>query len=282
MRDRIGAERGWPPMRRAEFDQEADRGSLYVGSPETVARKIAATARTLGLSRFDLKYSAGPLSHETPVALHRAVWPGGDPDGPGHARLTAATVYLAGPMVFEPDPAAIFAAMKRVCERHGLTGVSPLDNQIGLQADAPGKALAARIVAADIALMHRCDAGLVCLDGFRRGPEMDPGTAFEIGYMHALGKPLAGWTRDPRDYPERVRDFFATVFGLGLASAPGGGQSGALRDPDGILVHSEGLLQNAMTQIGIERSGGAVHAHPDWLVAFEHGVADLRSRLPDI
>ncbi len=64
MRDRIGAERGWGPMGRAEFDQEASAGSLYVGSPETVARKIAATARALGISRFDLKYSAGPLSHE--------------------------------------------------------------------------------------------------------------------------------------------------------------------------------------------------------------------------
>jgi probable LLM family oxidoreductase len=64
MRDRIGAERGWPPMGRAEFEQEADQGSLYVGSPETVARKIAATAEALGLSRFDMKYSAGSLSHE--------------------------------------------------------------------------------------------------------------------------------------------------------------------------------------------------------------------------
>jgi probable LLM family oxidoreductase len=64
MRDRIGAERGWPPMAQGEFDQEADAGSLYVGSPETVARKIAATAKTLGLARFDLKYSAGPLAHE--------------------------------------------------------------------------------------------------------------------------------------------------------------------------------------------------------------------------
>lgn len=65
MRDRIGAERGWPPMGRAEFEQEVDHGSLYVGSPETVARKIAATVRTLGLSRFQMKYSAGPLPHET-------------------------------------------------------------------------------------------------------------------------------------------------------------------------------------------------------------------------
>ena len=64
MRDQIGAERGWPPMRRAEFDHEAEHGSLYVGAPETVARRIAATAKTLGASRFDLKYSAGMLSHE--------------------------------------------------------------------------------------------------------------------------------------------------------------------------------------------------------------------------
>jgi probable LLM family oxidoreductase len=64
MRDRIGAERGWPPMGRQEFDREADSGALFVGAPETVARKIAATAKALGISRFDLKYSAGHLSHE--------------------------------------------------------------------------------------------------------------------------------------------------------------------------------------------------------------------------
>lgn len=64
MRDRIGAERGWPPSSRAEFDQEAERGSLYVGSPETVARKIAATVKLLGATRFDLKYTSGALPHE--------------------------------------------------------------------------------------------------------------------------------------------------------------------------------------------------------------------------
>ena len=64
MRNRIGAERGWAPTSRAEFEREAAAGSLYVGSPETVARKIAATVRGLGASRFDLKYSAGTLRHE--------------------------------------------------------------------------------------------------------------------------------------------------------------------------------------------------------------------------
>jgi probable LLM family oxidoreductase len=64
MRNRIGAERGWGPTSRAEFDHEVAAGSLYVGSPETVAQKIAATVRALGASRFDLKYSAGTLGHD--------------------------------------------------------------------------------------------------------------------------------------------------------------------------------------------------------------------------
>jgi probable LLM family oxidoreductase len=64
MRDKIGGERGWSPMSRADFEREIETGSLYVGSPETVARKIAATVTALGASRFQMKYSAGPLSHE--------------------------------------------------------------------------------------------------------------------------------------------------------------------------------------------------------------------------
>ena len=64
MRDRIGKERGWPPMGRDEFVREADHGSLYVGSAETVARKIASTVKALGIARFQLKYSAGPLPHD--------------------------------------------------------------------------------------------------------------------------------------------------------------------------------------------------------------------------
>jgi probable LLM family oxidoreductase len=64
MRDRIGTERGWPPVTRASFDQEADHGSLYVGAPETMARRIAATAKALGVARFDMKYSSGTLPHD--------------------------------------------------------------------------------------------------------------------------------------------------------------------------------------------------------------------------
>lgn len=65
-RTKIGAERGWPPPSRAQFEREAGpSGALFVGAPETVAQKIAATARVLSLSRFDLKYSSGTMPHET-------------------------------------------------------------------------------------------------------------------------------------------------------------------------------------------------------------------------
>lgn len=64
MRNRIGAERGWPPTTQREFENEIAAGSLYVGAPDTVARKIASTVRALGLARFTIKYSAGTLSHE--------------------------------------------------------------------------------------------------------------------------------------------------------------------------------------------------------------------------
>jgi probable LLM family oxidoreductase len=66
MHNRIGRDRGWPPMTRGQFNATAGPdGALVVGSPETVAKKITKVATALGLSRFDLKYSHGTLPHET-------------------------------------------------------------------------------------------------------------------------------------------------------------------------------------------------------------------------
>ncbi|GAA5098379.1 LLM class flavin-dependent oxidoreductase [Microbacterium yannicii] len=65
MNNSIGRERGWPTYNRLRFQHDVGpEGALYVGSPETVARKIADTIRTLGASRFDMKFSTGTLSHE--------------------------------------------------------------------------------------------------------------------------------------------------------------------------------------------------------------------------
>jgi probable LLM family oxidoreductase len=61
-------ERGWRPPTYEQFLAEVDHGSMYVGSPETVANRIADAVRTLGLSRFDLAYAVGRVPHEQRMA----------------------------------------------------------------------------------------------------------------------------------------------------------------------------------------------------------------------
>jgi len=61
-------ERGWARPTMDKFRAEITDGSLYVGSPETVATKLAAAIRLLGLSRFDLAYALGRVPHEQRMA----------------------------------------------------------------------------------------------------------------------------------------------------------------------------------------------------------------------
>lgn len=58
IRDRIGALRGWPPLQPGDFVSDVERGSLYVGSVDTVAGRIADAIRALDVGRFDMIYSA--------------------------------------------------------------------------------------------------------------------------------------------------------------------------------------------------------------------------------
>jgi alkanesulfonate monooxygenase SsuD/methylene tetrahydromethanopterin reductase-like flavin-dependent oxidoreductase (luciferase family) len=61
-------ERGWREPTYEQFLAEVDHGSMYVGSPETVARRIADAMRVLGVSRFDLHYAIGPVPFEQRLA----------------------------------------------------------------------------------------------------------------------------------------------------------------------------------------------------------------------
>ena len=61
----VAAERGFAIPTQESFDRETGpHGALYVGAPETVARKIASTLRTLDATRFDLKYGLPGLTHD--------------------------------------------------------------------------------------------------------------------------------------------------------------------------------------------------------------------------
>jgi nucleoside 2-deoxyribosyltransferase len=187
-------------------------------------------------------------------------------------------------MVFYPNSVEVFARMKEILSEFDLDGVAPLDNQLDLEGIPPGEPLMEKIYMADESLLRSVDGATFCLDPFRRGTEMDPGTAFEIGFMNARmlycaeTLPMCGWTTQPASYPEKVRTYSKTVFGEDLAEGhpnAAGASSGSLRDPDGMMVHSTGLVQNAMVVMGIKKRGGIVAADPDWQIAFRLAAEHL-------
>ena len=59
--DKVGKTRGWQPMSREHFMNEVKNGSMYVGSPETVAKKIANAMKAVDAKRFDMVYGFGPM-----------------------------------------------------------------------------------------------------------------------------------------------------------------------------------------------------------------------------
>jgi nucleoside 2-deoxyribosyltransferase len=172
-------------------------------------------------------------------------------------------IYLAGPDVFLPDPHVRAIALKAVCERHGLTGVSPLD-PIGAEPDAwRHLSEALRIAARNEAHMRSCDILVANLTPFR-GPSADVGTIFELGFMRALGRPVFGWSNAARTLTERTLD---VQRGQAWRDA-----SGAWRDGEGLLIESFGLVDNLMIDGGIAASGGRLITQP---VAAEHRWSDL-------
>ncbi|MGC2854713.1 nucleoside 2-deoxyribosyltransferase [Novispirillum sp. DQ9] len=175
--------------------------------------------------------------------------------------MTVRVVYLAGPEVFLPDAVAIGAAKKAICARHGLEGLFPLDNALDLAGRAPPEAGRA-IFRANVALMRRADAVIANLTPFR-GPGCDPGTAFEVGFLHALGKPVFAYANTAQGHAARVVDFFG--------GAVERRADGRLVDPEGLEVEDFGLVDNLMLD------GAALEAG-----CFLSGPVPWRDRISDL
>lgn len=120
-------------------------------------------------------------------------------------------IYLAGFDVFRPDAIAQGERLKALCAGLGHHGLYPLDSQLphGLQ----GAAAARWIFDANIALIRQADVVLANLNNFR-GQEPDSGTAFEVGFAVALGKPVWAYLDDDRPLIDQLG---APVGAQGLA-----------------------------------------------------------------
>lgn len=101
------------------------------------------------------------------------------------------TIYLAGFDVFRADSIDYGNQLKALCRRYGFEGLYPLDNTA--PPELQGAALATWIYRANVALIQRADAVMANVNPFR-GAEPDSGTAFEMGYAVALGKPVWAYT----------------------------------------------------------------------------------------
>ena len=143
----------------------------------------------------------------------------------------AMKVYLAGPDVFLPDAVDIGQRKHEICQRHGVSGLYPLDNTVDL---AAGDA-SLRIFKGNEAMMDTADAIIANLTPFR-GPGADPGTVYELGYMAGRGKLCLAYCNDPVPYAERV----ARLTKVTRTS------DNRLIDRDGLAVEDFGLPDNLM------------------------------------
>lgn len=146
------------------------------------------------------------------------------------------SLYLAGPELWFPQAASHREAQRLIVEAAGYSMLAP---------DAPPtnadpSELTARVLYADrLTRLRTADAGIVNLTPWR-GPSCDAATAFEAGFMAALGKPVFAFLNvggeHEAEYGARVEDQ------IGLA-ADG---DGLLRDLDGCLVEDFGLPETFM------------------------------------
>ncbi|MFZ2158635.1 MAG: nucleoside 2-deoxyribosyltransferase [Bradyrhizobium sp.] len=161
-------------------------------------------------------------------------------------------IYLAGPDVFLPDALDIGRRKAKVCARHGLTGLYPLDNAVDVTA---GDA-SLNIFKGNEAMMIEADAVIANLTPFR-GPGADAGTVYELGYMAGRGKLCLGYSNHPSSYADRVREL------TGVNS-----RDGRLIDRHGLTVEDFGLTDNLMMIHALDLYGCA-------LVTPQQAPADL-------
>jgi nucleoside 2-deoxyribosyltransferase len=153
-------------------------------------------------------------------------------------------IYLAGPEVFLPDAAQIGARKKILCEEFGFVGLYPLDHDL---AAAPGETLDEKIFAANVAFLREADAAIFNLSPFR-GVNADPGTAFELGFFAALGKPAFAYTNEASPLFDRVAAEF------GVHATP----EGAHCDARAMLIENFGNADNLMLDCALKGQGREV------------------------
>lgn len=165
-------------------------------------------------------------------------------------------VYLAGPDVFRIDALDVGRAKKAACARHGFAGVFPMDP--APDARPRNEADPHNIYRVCIAHMAQCQILIADMTPFR-GPSMDVGTAFEMGFAKALGMAVFSYGDGLGPYNGRVP---VGSFDDGLPA----------RDVDGLLIEEFGLQDNLMVALSCDDG----MTHPSLAAALDAAAATVR------
>jgi nucleoside 2-deoxyribosyltransferase len=163
--------------------------------------------------------------------------------------LTPKRVYLAGPEVFLTNAKEIGENKKALCKKYGFEGVFPIDVEVDAKGKSPrGVGLCISGINED--LIKSCDIVIANITPFR-GPSADVGTAYEMGFAHALGKKVFAYTNVAVPFTER------TVKALDHRVSRS--SDGRLRDTQGMFIEECELIDNLMID-------GCIHASSKQLV----------------
>lgn len=183
-------------------------------------------------------------------------------------------IYLAGPEVFLPNAVEIGDAKKAICRKYGFEGVYPLDSGADLSGDK--HTVACNISKANEVLIRTCSILIANMSPFR-GPSMDVGTAFEMGFAKGAGLRVMGYTCSALFYSERMCRV--------LGPFPSKNEGGDYLDEDGMFVenfdmHDNLMIDGAVASSGAEVvwSGGEGRGRWSRLDAFEECVVQASTR----
>lgn len=154
-------------------------------------------------------------------------------------------IYLAGPDVFRRDPNRMFRQLKTLCKEYDFIGISPFDSEAG---DNP---TATSIFQTNIKLIRDSDIVIANLEPFR-GPNVDDGTAFEIGYAYSLGKIVCGYLPLPNRSLALTTMFYKLMHEF---------KSGSVSNATFPHIEDFGHPRNLMIVEAIYASGGTIESN---------------------
>ena len=178
-------------------------------------------------------------------------------------------IYIAGPEVFLPNAKEIGEEKKQICKKYDHVGYYPLDNDLeSLFKSSDPVTIGLGISNANHNMMDVCDVIIANITPFR-GPSLDVGTGYEMGYMQGRDKLVLAYTNCSKKFYERSKMYTMVAEN---------------NNEFNMLIENFNLIDNLMIDGSVEKSGFSISRMENiipWkdtytnLIGFENCVKQL-------